>query len=340
MPTTGDTAPPLARRLCSFGEESLAQALPEMPSTPTAATTLRVLTLNVHGWHHADDSSWNGLVAMLQATRPDVIALQEATKHRVPALAHALGDLNWTARHSCAILSRFELCVPTSASQVHGIGTKQKGSDRKGGRKQRSEEQPRGKPFQRFCSASVIIDGMPIEIICLHLDYVREPTRLSQLREVAAQHDASHGHSAQQIWCGDFNALTLDDYSDHEMKRIADTRTRNAWEYPVNDVSTMMARGAVAVAPTRGGKEAKEPKAGVFTDCWIAAKERSGPLSTCRFDTRIDYVYCSAALMREGGACVRSCDHLQTIPHVSDHNAVLAVLEMRGVVDQGRQRAH
>ena len=93
-----------------------------MASDKAATQLLRVLSLNVHGWHNADKSSWEGLITMLKAMQPDVVALQEATKHRVPELAHELGDMHWTTRNNCAILSRLQLYV--EHDQVRGCGRK------------------------------------------------------------------------------------------------------------------------------------------------------------------------------------------------------------------------
>jgi hypothetical protein len=43
---------------------------------PPACAPLRLLTLNVHGWHNEEDGSFTKLVALLSSANPDVIALQ------------------------------------------------------------------------------------------------------------------------------------------------------------------------------------------------------------------------------------------------------------------------
>ena len=48
-----------------------------------------------------------------------------------------------------------------------------------------------------------------------------------------------------------------------------------------------------------------------------------GPLSSCRFDTRIDYVLASPELVCACGG-VETCEHVVAIPHASDHNLVVA----------------
>ena len=67
---------------------------------------LTVLTLNVHGWHEED--SFPKLIDLLRSVTPDIICLQEAPKSRLADLASAL-KMNFLSRHSCAILSSYEL---------------------------------------------------------------------------------------------------------------------------------------------------------------------------------------------------------------------------------------
>ena len=96
-----------------------------MPTATAAstATALRVVTLNVHGWHNESDESWDGLVALLLRSQADVVALQEATAHRIPKLAEALGGFYWTTSRNCAILSRLHLSQLPSR-QPAGVGSR------------------------------------------------------------------------------------------------------------------------------------------------------------------------------------------------------------------------
>lgn len=319
--------PVTAARRTSFCKHSQDTS---MASDKAATQLLRVLSLNVHGWHNADKSSWEGLITMLKAMQPDVVALQEATKHRVPELAHELGDMHWTTRNNCAILSRLQLYV--EHDQVRGCGRKKEERSGYAGKCKAAGaphcDLKRGH-FQRFCGAAIDVDGLPqpLEIVCLHLDHVRESNRLSQLRDLVLTR-LTTGRSPLQVWCGDFNALSLRDYAEHEIRTITGQRAQNNWEPPLGHLTTMMTNPETKRATPRNTKS--DPGLG-FIDCWHAAEERFGPLGTSRFDSRIDYVFCSPALMAGGAdvakATVRSCQHLQTIPHVSDHNAVFVVLE-------------
>jgi len=156
---------------------------------------------------------------------------------------------------------------------------------------------------------------------------------LSQLRKIIETQRIADGHAPCQIWCGDYNALTRNDWSSGEWADIAATRLLNAWEAPVSDVSTVMTSGTMRKqVSSRRRRSLSCPKrlpitTMGFTDCWSAAPVRYGPLGTSRFNTRVDYIYCSAQLM-EIVDLIR-CDHLETIPIISDHNAVLTELRLR-----------
>jgi endonuclease/exonuclease/phosphatase family metal-dependent hydrolase/SAM-dependent methyltransferase len=310
--------------------------------------TLSFLSLNVHGWRNEQRvDTFDDLVSMLRATTPDVIALQEASKQRLPALAQALGGMHWTLRNNCAILSRFALTVRESykTSAGGGVGKAARGSStskkravaagtyREGANDIKSVQSEkahvdrlrRGKgsaPFKRYCVASITPwEGCAIDVCCLHLDHVRETTRLEQLRSIMAQQlEPDHQRPSRQVWLGDFNSLTRADWDDAEWRRITDQRTRSHWEAPSSDVSRAMTMSSHT-------SEGSALPALAFTDCWRAAEERRGPLGTSRFGTRIDYIFCSPAFMRS--VAVHQCEHHQTTPQVSDHNAVRTLLVRR-----------
>ncbi len=102
------------------------------------------------------------------------------------------------------------------------------------------------------------------------------------------------------MWAGDFNALTREDYDTERWDEIAEVRSLNSWESPQTELT---------------GKVRKERG---FKDCWELAG-RPEPVKTCRFDTRIDYVFASASFL--------GAHPLQQVTHVddraSDHNMVV-----------------
>ena len=82
--------------------------------------------------------------------------------------------------------------------------------------------------------------------------------------------------------CGDFNALTETDYTTSQWQEITKVRSDNAWEKPKSDVTN-----AIKSAGFYDTLECNEivniknemKKGGLKT------------LGTCRFDTRIDYMF-------------------------------------------------
>jgi len=291
------------------------------------STTLRVATLNVHGWHNESDSSWKGLVHLLQATAPDVVALQEATKHRVPDLADVLGGLHWLVRRNCALLSRYPL-TPIGNGYTGGKARNQSG-------RSASRKECKHDCRTRHCAARVCLgseeDPIEVDIVCLHLDHVREPTRLSELaklvahlsRELTALGLAPTPH---RILTGDFNALNRDDYTAAEWARIADVRARNAWEAPVSEVTAAMTRAPTKAAPL--GLQ-------MVDACrdFVTANALGPCTPTSRFGTRIDYIYLSHALAG-GGVSAYECHNC--MPDISDHNLVLAECHVPPVMSWSR----
>ncbi len=107
------------------------------------------------------------------------------------------------------------------------------------------------------------------------------------------------------IWTGDFNALTREEYSEEAWDKITRIRAQNSWELPRTDVTTRM-------------------KSIGFKDTWELAG-RPPPIKTCRFDTRIDYIYANDKFLE-----------LFTVEKVivvdddaSDHNMVIATFKKK-----------
>lgn len=268
---------------------------------PAAAPQqLRMVTLNVHGWHNETDGAFKRLTKTLRALNPDVVALQEATKHRVPSLARALGFANMLCRHNCALLSphALELMMPATKELER----------------------------TRHIAGRVHIPGwpVPVEVVCLHLDHVREPTRFAEAAKLAAYLQ----QPVHQVWLGDFNALTRTDVSANEWAAIADHRARNAWEAPVSDLTDSLRATTAPKKGRKAGSGAASSLALGLTDAWQVANARRGPLGTSRFGTRIDYCFISRALA--DAVNVAHCEHVDTVAaETSDHNAVCTTLELR-----------
>jgi len=146
-----------------------------------------------------------------------------------------------------------------------------------------------------------------LALTCLHLEHRREPTRLSEIKGIKNALDKANVYDDNycQIWTGDFNALTKEDYSPEEWAEITNVRQKNSWELPKTELTTQV-------------------KAYGFQDTWHLVG-CPPPVKTCRFDTRIDYIYANPKLL--------SIYKVQEVVHVndpaSDHNMVKATFVKR-----------
>merc|ERR1712232_966084 len=105
---------------------------------------------------------------------------------------------------------------------------------------------------------------------------------------------------------------------------VAAVRADNAWEVPVAEVTAMVT-----------GQSSKGKSELCHVDAWQSAASRKGPLSSCRFNTRIDYIFLASKVAETW--TVTECEHVVAIPAVSDHNLVVATLVM-GSDDGSRRR--
>eukprot|EP00095_Tigriopus_kingsejongensis_P006339 maker-scaffold804_size94796-snap-gene-0.18 protein:Tk06339 transcript:maker-scaffold804_size94796-snap-gene-0.18-mRNA-1 annotation:"hypothetical protein GUITHDRAFT_152728" len=137
------------------------------------------------------------------------------------------------------------------------------------------------------------------------LHHRTESKRLEQLEFIYTQRKHLFEQLEYQIWCGDFNALTFGDYNQEELECITQTRAKNSWELPVEELTQRVNNLGLV-------------------DSW-AVMSSPPPLKTCRFDTRIDYIFISPTLMADM--------EIKTVEHIdkdtSDHNMVLAELVLR-----------
>ena len=68
----------------------------------------------------------------------------------------------------------------------------------------------------KFLTAEIEIDDQcPLHLTCLHLNHQTEPAepkRLSEIEFIKNQLEPVFKENSSQIWTGDFNALTKEDY--------------------------------------------------------------------------------------------------------------------------------
>jgi hypothetical protein len=61
---------------------------------------------------------------------------------------------------------------------------------------------------------------------------------MEEVTEMEQFHAPQFSSSSPQIWTGDFNALTRDDYTDEFWQEaVVNVRERNSWETPKTDLT-------------------------------------------------------------------------------------------------------
>ena len=78
----------------------------------------------------------------------------------------------------------------------------------------------------------------PIFVTCLHLDHRIESRRMREVENVAENLTNIFQKNEAQIWAGDFNCLTREDYTDKEWDILTRVRQNNGWEQPQTEVSS------------------------------------------------------------------------------------------------------
>ncbi|MEM7155695.1 MAG: endonuclease/exonuclease/phosphatase family protein [Myxococcota bacterium] len=257
------------------------------------AELLTIGTWNVHGWRDGRfEPNLPRVIEHLERHPVDILGLQEvggaATeplkgRHVTPlvAAAAALGlQVSDRQARGNAIASRRPI---GQWSRLSWDRTKAAGHRRA---KQRAIAGDFGWGDRRF------------RVVVLHLDHVSFETRLTQLEGV--RQALTRLEPLPSVWLGDFNALAQEDYNTRRWAEIAAVRVKNRWEAPMTEaVSWMRAAG--------------------FVDCWREAG-CVGPVPTCRFDTRIDYIWADPAFLRDW--TLESCEAKPS--DASDHQLVTA----------------
>jgi exonuclease III len=110
---------------------------------------------------------------------------------------------------------------------------------------------------------------------------------------------------------GDMNALTRDDYSENYFRNIVrQKRIKSRWEKPYYDLVKLLTR------------ECKYEDAFKLINPELKDEE----VATCRFGTRVDYIYVHPRVNNQW--IIKDCSIIHTQP-VTDHNAILAVFEQK-----------
>lgn len=255
---------------------------------------LRVATFNVHGFANGNSvNTFDEICELLCAADLDVIGLQEASRALLPELVRKLGEGKYqqVARYGgTAILTRLPVVSGSNAKPGKG----------------------------RYCCCELQLPfdrtgQRPIRVVVVHLDHRKESTRMNEMKTIVGE----LGARGSDIWLGDFNSLTQSDYTKQEWNEIAAVRHRNNWELPVSDLTSFV------TAPLK--VKGTQCKGMGLCDAFELASDanRSGPLGTSRFNTRIDYIFYGAQYFKDAGWSIVTCEHLDCRKY-SDHNLVVA----------------
>jgi endonuclease/exonuclease/phosphatase family metal-dependent hydrolase len=139
----------------------------------------------------------------------------------------------------------------------------------------------------------------------VHLDHILEQTRLDQLENI--NHVMfEKDQNKVQIVIGDFNALCLKDYTPDYLRKINEVRKYGAWEKAYGKVYDYM---------TQLG----------FVDCFktMNSAVHDEELKTCRYDTRIDYIWIRG---HQDAWKIVSCEIIDS-EECTDHQLVVATFD-------------
>jgi endonuclease/exonuclease/phosphatase family metal-dependent hydrolase len=255
----------------------------------------RLATINVHSFDNRTEhrENINDLAAILNPLDLDLLAVQEV-----------VNDENWV--HFCELLSLPYFVFDASDEDYFGNGI----ASRYPIQSHSNQLANIYCPGHRRSLLQCRLDGdhpfISDRIFAVtHLDHLKENTRLSQIKEFDPYNENI------DILMGDMNALTRDDYSENYFRNIVrQKRIKSRWEKPYYDLVKLLTR------------ECKYEDAFKLINPELKDEE----VATCRFGTRVDYIYVHPRVNNQW--IIKDCSIIHTQP-VTDHNAILAVFEQK-----------
>ena len=262
---------------------------------------MRLGTFNVHEFTNTNgQDTFNEICQILCSVDLDLIGLQECNGKMIPEL---LLQLNNCCKGKQKFLLAAKFGGTTVFTRLSVVG----------------EAIKPGEGRYSCCSALWPDSDQPFQVMVIHLDHRKETTRMKELQTIV-QDFQKQNLQLPDIIMGDFNALTRSDYSSQEWDEIMKVRILGNWELPMTDVTAAM------TCIIRKGKAATKifpsTKAG-YADAYQSAPRREGPKSTCRFGTRIDYVYYNRQALSAHQWIIEACEQYRC-GGISDHNLVVA----------------
>ena len=273
-----------------------------------------IATYNVHSFYdERGQDAFDRVVEVLGETKPDILCLQEVHGFGLKKLQVALSYQHSIKWGGCAILSNLcmeEMDIP--------------------GRRARKGFYP------RFLTAKLSVSDHHIYVTCCHLNHKDELKRMSELRKMKDQLELLFNAKEPQVWTGDFNSLTREDYSDEAWEDLSQVRRNNHWEMPQTKVrvatsfkftyfpisrllQTWLGWGLLTAGLNL-------VNLGLFqhagSDVYIFIHINT-IITICRFNTHIDYVFVDKAALQLWD-CIKVLHHHSD---ASDHKLVIANFE-------------
>jgi len=259
-------------------------------SSPPSENSLQILLLNVHNWHTAGGTSnVFDFVKYARDSKCDIIACTEDSGGS-KEVAVQLDMTPYSTISECNLGNS----IFTNSNWVQDYWTTSLSY---------IDFEPR--TFLRINFRKPEIP--PMAVFLTHLEHTSEPMRLYQLNY---GFETIINGEENQIILGDFNALTKSDYTEEYLGEITNTRYRSRWELPVFDVTNFMLEKQYVDFYQKINKMKEFPAEDYY-------------VGTCRYNTRIDYIWISKDLSElidwENSSCEidRKCN-------LSDHYPIIA----------------
>ncbi|CAF0790778.1 unnamed protein product [Rotaria sordida] len=258
-------------------------------------TTFRLATLNVHSFadHLAYRDNMNRLINILKPYNFDLIAVQET-----------LNDDNWSK--FCNLLGLNHFIYGPCEEHIFGNGIASRYPIKTYSNQRTSYSYLGGRRSLLECCLDSNHPFVKDRIFAVtHLDHLNEHDRLKQIKEF------DPWNKNIDIFMGDMNSLTQDDYSNNYFeKNIFELRKKSNWEKPYFDVTQLITNQWL------------------YKDAFkqINPNLKDKQLATCRYGTRIDYIYLHPRIYDSW--ILKDCSIIDT-QNATDHNAVFAIFEQK-----------
>ena len=257
-------------------------------------STFRLATLNVHSFLRTPcESNIAGLAALLLPYDLDLIAIQEIPRQQ-----------EWKKFCSQLSLPHFIYGKASGDFLANGIASRYPISFHS------NEQSSSTITYEQRSLLQCRLDGdhpfiQNRTFAVTHLDHLNEDHRLKQIKQFnPIEHQID-------VLLGDMNALTRTDYSDqYYHEQILSVRRRSFWEKPQFDLTKLLTE-------EWGYQDA-------FTQFNPDKKDQE--LSTCRYQTRIDYIYLHLRVNDQW--ILKRCEIIDT-QGLTDHQAVFAEFQSK-----------